>query len=60
MSSVQVMSSNSDAFLSALSWPGYGDRACEEKDENHGAWFKDPCETVSEWPSGENMTDFFE
>ena len=59
MSSVPVISS-SDAFLSSLSWPGYGENACEVTDENHGAWFKDPCEIVSEWPAGENMTDFFE
>merc|ERR1712236_59284 len=60
MSSVPVISSDSDTFLAALTWPGYGDTACEETDENHGPWFKDPCETVSEWSAGDSMPDFFE
>ena len=60
MSSVPVTSSETGEFVAALSWPGYGDNACEKADEYHGAWFKDPCELESSWPHGENMTDFFE
>merc|ERR1712025_1512682 len=47
------------SYLAAWSWPGYGENACQETDENHGPWFQDPCEKKDVWISGDNMTDFF-
>ena len=58
LSEVPVMAEEGDKFLAALSWPGYGEAACTETDQNHGAWFQ-VKPTVKTSHNQENIRTFF-